>query len=289
MAEQTVTLPGGQKIGFQEIVAGVLAQIAAKPNDVTVSGTLTATSGSASEVVQESVDGLTMITAWFHGTYGSATVVMEASFNGGVSWMPLFGGNVGSGAVTTTPLSLNTNSLIGWEAPVPAGVTHLRAHCTAITSGTVEVTLAQGGGNYETVMGAVCAAGANTIGSVFTPGQWTDISSTTLAENASMAVPASIDLLTTATATNFNNSSIGAGEIRVSATANVTGTLFLENSRDNATFKKIKSVKLAQAEGCEFFGEIQYRPSTRWMRVAFTNGAAAQTFFSCQMIRCGMA
>ena len=254
--------------------------------DTKVEGTITA---SGQEIVLNVQEGMTMIAAWFKGTYSTVTVAMEVSMDNGAHYMNLIGSNVASGNPTVNPLSSTSNSTIGWEAALPAGATNVRCKSTAYTSGTVEVALAQGSAMYETVMSAFVGASSNIIGAVFAPGQWTDISSSNIAASGSMTVPSSIDLATTATATAFNSSSIGVGEIRLSATSNVAGTLFLETSRDNVTFKKIKSIALAQATGCEFYGEIIHRPSERYMRAAFTNGASEATAFKCQMMRVGVA
>lgn len=257
--------------------------------DTRVEGNITASSGAGSEIVATIAEGMTMISAAFKGTYSTVTTIMEVSYDNGSHYMNLMGANVASGNATVNPLSSTSNATIGWEAALPAGATNVRIRCTAYTSGTVECLLAQGSAMYETAMSTFCGSTSNIIGAVFAPGQWTDISSSNIAASGSMTVPSSIDLATTATATAFNSSSIGVGEIRLSATSNVAGTLFLETSRDNVTFKKIKSIALAQATGCEFYGEIIHRPSERYMRAAFTNGASEATAFKCQMMRVGVA
>lgn len=264
---------------------------ATREPDVSHSGTLTATSGPGSEVATAVVPGYTMIVAWFKGTYATATAAMEVSFNGGTTWMSLIGGNVASGSSTAVPLSASTNAVVGWEAAIPAGVTNIRAHCTIITSGTIEVQLTQGTSDYETVVGfanGTLGTASSTIGGVFAPGQWTDLSSTVLEANKTFT-GSSTDLTAVATATAFSASSIGVGEIRGSATADKPGTLYLETSRDNVTFFKIKSAKIEAAAGCEPYAEIVHKPSERYARFAVVNGAETQTKFKCQQIRLGIA
>jgi hypothetical protein len=260
--------------------------------DVTDTGVLTSAAGAASEVVMAVVPGMTMLVAHFAGTYSTATVAMEVSFNGGSTWMTLFGGSVSSGGGTTTPLSASSNAVAGWEAAIPAGVTHVRAHCTAITSGTIEVTLAQGASDYETAMAVVPSSlpsGASVIGGVFAPGTWADLTSTALEKEKSFT-GAAVDLPAVATATAFSNASTGVGEYRVSATANVGGTLYLETSRDNVTWTRVKAMPLAQADtSCGFYGEIIHKPSERYCRPVFVNGVTNQTSFKVQQFKLGVA
>jgi len=282
----TVLLPSGQLVLFNENASNQLIQQTSKQADSVVNGTLTGTAGAGAEVIAPVEAGQTMCVFYFKGVYAGVTAICEASHDGGTTWMGFQGANVASGSPTTTPLSAATNSTVAWEAAIPAGSTHIRVHCTAYTSGTVEVSVAQGASNYETVVGVVFAASGTIVGGTFAPGQWTDLSSTTLG-SAAKVQSASIDLTTTATATGFSNGSLGQYEFRVSATADVIGTIFLEVSRDNITFKKVKTVELAKATGCEFYGEIIHRPSTRWVRVEYVNGAGAQAFFSLQAIRLG--
>lgn len=264
---------------------------ATRTPDSSVTGVLKTTSGAESEVMASVMSGYTMIVGWFHGAYTTATVVMEVSFNKGTNYMPLLGGNVGTGSSTSSPLSLTSNGLVGWEAAIPAGVTNVRAKCTAIASGTIEVQLSQGTSDYETVVGMVngtLSASASTIGGVFAPGQWTDASSTPLEANKTFT-GAGIDLAVVATGTAFSNSSIGVGEFRGSATSDKPGTLFLETSRDNATWFRVKSAKIEAASGCEPYAEIIHKPSERYARFSVVNGAEAQTKFKCQQIRLGIA
>lgn len=280
----TVVLPSSQQVLFNEDAEAHLIQQTAKQSDTVTTGTLTATSGAGAEVIAPVKTGSTMAVFWFKGVYATVTAQCEISHDEGVTYMGWTGGNVASGVPTTQPLGSSTNSTICWEGAIPAGTTHMRVHCTAITSGTVEVAIAQGASDYETVIGAVVGTGSAIIGATLSPGQWTDLSSTPLV-GAGKVQSASIDLAGVATATTFTNNSLGMYEFRVSATADVIGTLFLEVSRDNATFKKVKTAELAKATGCEFYGEILHRPSTRYIRVEFVNGAGAQAFFSLQAIR----
>ncbi len=70
-------------------------------------------------------------------------------------------------------------------------------------------------------------------------------------------------------------------EVVASAESNVTGTLWLEVSRDDGvTWRRVKSVATAAVTGGGFYAEIIHRPSWPMARVGFTNGAGAQARFT---------
>lgn len=119
------------------------------------------------------------------------------------------------------------------------------------------------------------SAGTNRAGFVAGAGIWFDDTSTSLAANATFT-GTSRDLTVTATATAFANAATYAQELRVSAEADVSGTLWLEVSRDNTTWRRVKSVPTAAVAGGGHYAEIVHRPSWRYARVGFTNGATVQ-------------
>ena len=122
-------------------------------------------------------------------------------------------------------------------------------------------------------------AGTSRIGFTAAHGTWWDDSSTVLAANASFT-GTSRDLAGAATATAFNNANAFANEFRLSAESDQTGTLWLEVSRDNAVWRRVKSVATTAVAGGGFYAEIVHAPSWRYARVGFTNGATLQTRFS---------
>jgi hypothetical protein len=75
------------------------------------------------------------------------------------------------------------------------------------------------------------------------------------------------------------NAATYAQEFRVSAESDVTGTLWIEASRDNSVWRRMKSVATAAVVGGGFAAEIIYRPSWRYVRVGYTNGVGAQARF----------
>lgn len=179
-----------------------------------------------------------------------------------------------------------------WEASVN-GLSFIRVRATAHTSGTATWKFQRG--SYATepipaaqisgtqpVSGSVTATlAASTVraGFLATAGIWYDDSATTLAGNATFT-GTSRDLTVTATATAFANAATYAKELRVSAESDVTGTLWLEVSRDNTNWRRVKSVATSAVTGGGFYAEIVHQPSWRYARVGFTNGAGAQARFS---------
>lgn len=126
---------------------------------------------------------------------------------------------------------------------------------------------------------ATLAAATVRAGFMAGAGIWYDDSATNLAGSATFT-GTSRDLTVTATATAFANAATYAQELRVSAESDVTGTLWLEVSRDNTNWRRVKSVATTAVTGGGFYAEIIHRPSWRYARVGYTNGAGAQARFS---------
>lgn len=150
-------------------------------------------------------------------------------------------------------------------SPNPVPVDILRSVSVGIT-GTVTTNSA-------------LTAGTARAGFLAGAGIWYDDSSSTLAGNASFT-GTSRDLTVTATATAFANAATYAKELRVSAESDVTGTLWLEVSRDNTNWRRVKSIATSAVTGGGFAAEIIHNPSWRYARVGYTNGAGAQARFT---------
>lgn len=190
-----------------------------------------------------------------------------------------------SGVLAATPA-------YAWEASVN-GLSFIRVRATAHGSGTATWNFQRG--SYATepipaaqvsgtqpVSGTVTAnLGATNVraGFIAAHGIWFDDSSTNLAGNATFT-GTSRDLTGTASGSGFGASTSNVQEIRVSAESDVTGTLWLEVSRDNTAWRRVKSVATAAVTGGGFYAEIVHRPSWRYARVGYTNGAGAQARFS---------
>jgi hypothetical protein len=164
----------------------------------------------------------------------------------------------------TTATTAGTTTLNVWGAQT----TYTPIVSTQPVSGTVTANIA----------GAL-AAGTNRVG--FTAGAaiWFDDSSTVLA-GAATFTGTSRDLTVTASATAMANAATYAKEVRVSAESDQSGTLWVEFSRDNTNWRRTKSAPTAAVAGGGQFAEIVFRPSWRYMRVGFTNGATLQVRFS---------
>lgn len=188
--------------------------------------------------------------------------------------------------IETTSGVLAATPAYAWEASVN-GLTFVRVRATAHTSGTATWKFRRGSYATEPIPAAQVsatqtvniAAANNRIGFAASSGQWYDDSSTTLAGTATFT-GSSRDLTATATATNFASATTFAQELRVSAESDVTGTLWLETSRDNVNWRRVKSIATAAITGGGFAAEIVHRPSWRYARVGYTNGAGAQARFT---------
>jgi hypothetical protein len=163
---------------------------------------------------------------------------------------------------------------------------------TATTAGTTTLNVWGSQAAYVPVTmpitGAVTASGTVTanLGAATTragfmagAGIWYDDSSTVLA-GAATFTGTSRDLTVTATATAMANAATYAQEVRVSAESDQSGTLWVEYSRDNTNWRRAKSAATAAITGGAQFAEIVLRPSWRYIRVGFTNGATLQTRFT---------
>lgn len=185
---------------------------------------------------------------------------------------------------TTAPASTTTWTvgMARVEDYVPSQVSLVSTRVQSIqNSAPVNVigTVPVSGSVTATVASTTLAAAAARVGFIASAGIWFDDSATNLA-GAATFTGTSRDLTVTATATAFANAATYAGELRVSAESDVTGTLWLEVSRDNTNWRRVKSVATTAVTGGGFYAEIVHRPSWRYARVGYTNGAGAQARFS---------
>lgn len=126
---------------------------------------------------------------------------------------------------------------------------------------------------------ATLGAAAVRAGFIAGSGIWYDDSSTALGASASFT-GTSRDATVTATAATFANAATYAEEVRVSAESDVAGELWLEVSRDNTNWRRVKSAPTAAVTGGGHAAEIIHKPSWRYWRVGYTNGAGAQARFA---------
>lgn len=261
-----------------------------RPDDVT-SGTFTDNGQSVTSTVQ---NGMGTVVFAFFGTYSTGSVVQfEGSFDGGTTYWPLL---LANGAVAAAPGSarwLPVNGVEWFEGALPAGATHVRARVSswAAPTGTINVRVAQAVAGYETAVSVASGSISTTsvasnvrLGHIATAGIWQD--DTSIALTASATYTGTLrDLTATATGTAFASASMYAAEFRALAISDVTGSLYLEVSRDSTTWRRFKRVDTTQVEaGGLFAAEINYRPATRYARVVYINGADAQTHFLLQSL-----
>lgn len=72
-----------------------------------------------------------------------------------------------------------------------------------------------------------------------------------------------------------------AQEYRILAISNVTGTLNLEVSVDNATWRRVAAEATSAADtGGLFVAEVRHFPVARYARAVYVNGGTAQTHFT---------
>jgi len=180
----------------------------------------------------------------------------------------------------------------GWELSVN-GLAWFRVRATAHTSGTAlwkvqpapfatEPIPAQQVSGTQPISGSITAtlAASNVRAGFFgAAGIWYDDSSTALAANASFT-GTSRDATVTATATAHANAATYAKEVRACAESDQSGTLWLEVSRDNVNWRRIRSVATVAITGGGQAAEIVYQPSWRYWRIGFTNGATLQARFT---------
>lgn len=210
-------------------------------------------------------------TDWITATLFSETGASSTTFTGA------------SALLRTTPVRARYFRLRMTTATTAAGATRINVACfqADIAAGiaTQPVSLAT---NTPAL-----AASTNRAGFLAGAGIWYDDSSTVLAANATFT-GTSRDATVTATATAFANAATYAQEVRTSAESDQSGTLWLEVSRDNTNWRRVKSVPTAAVTGGGQYAEIVHRPSWRYWRTGFTNGATLQTRFSIGSLATGL-
>lgn len=202
-------------------------------------------------------------TDWITATLLSETGASSTTFTGA------------SALLRTTPVRARYFRLRMTTATTAAGATRINVACfqtdLSAAIATQPVSLATNT--------PVLAASTNRAGFVAGAGIWYDDSSTALAANATFT-GTSRDATVTATAAAFANAATYAKEIRLSGESDQSGSLWLEVSRDNANWRRVKSVATAAVAGGGQYAEIVHRPSWRYWRSGFTNGATLQTRFT---------
>ena len=244
--------------------------------------------------VEGDVSRASNIMIFCSGTFSTINCTFEGSLeaSGASNWFAVQAVRSNANTIELTIGNLSAQPAYAWELSVNA-LKRFRVRATARTSGTQSWRFVQG--TYATepipaaqVSGTQAISGTVTanLGAVTTragfqaaPGIWYDDSSAALGATATFT-GTSRDLTVTATATAMANAATYAAELRVSAESDVTGTLWLETSRDNTNWRRVKAVATTAVTGGGFAAEIIHRPSWRYARVGYTNGAGAQARFT---------
>ena len=211
------------------------------------------------------------------GTGGA--FIFEQS-NDGANWIPLPVWSASSTAVgaTTGNITATASSVI-YTFPVRALAIRFRI-VTPITGGAVRTITRLSTEAYSPLaMSVFLGSSPQRVGFVAGSGIWFDDTSTALAANASFTGTAR-DAASSNTAAAFASMNTYAQEVRACAESDVAGTLWLEISRDNATWRRIRSEPAVAIAGGGFAAELIYRPAWRHWRIGYTNGAAAQLRFT---------
>jgi hypothetical protein len=125
-------------------------------------GTITVTSGTGQAIAAVGTSG----NATFHVVTSAfvGTLIFEASLNGGANYAPIICiREDGSGAETTAAINTAVAFIRTYTVGLP-GFSHFRVRCSAFTSGTAAIYIAQGPILIEP--NPTLAAGTATIGSV---------------------------------------------------------------------------------------------------------------------------
>jgi hypothetical protein len=266
-------------------------KVATKPASyAAITGNVT----SATSTIPTNVERFSNLMIHCSGTFAGANCTFEGSLNStngtDGNWFAVQAIRSSINTIETTTGVLAAAPAYAWELSVNA-LKYFRIRATAWTSGTQVWTMIPGTYATEPIPGAqvsatqpvsgTVTAGAGTarVGFVSGAGIWFDDSAVVLAANATFT-GTSRDLTVTATATAFANAATYAMEARVAAESDQSGTLWIEASRDNTNWRRVKSVATAAVTGGGQSAEIIHRPSWRYMRVGFTNGATLQTRFT---------
>lgn len=217
----------------------------------------------------------------FTGTF-TATVTFQVSFDNQTSWLAFTAVRLDSPNAAAANSVTATGSNTIWSFQIPMCATHIRVIATSFTSGTCTSRVALGAMTAQTVFPALAVtstgtATTNRLGSFGVAGIWYNDTTTALAASSTFT-GTSRD--TTGNAAGVAFSAVNyPKEVNVCAVSDVSGTLHLEISVDGSTWRRIRSVPTASAGGNQV-AELSYKPAARYYRLAYTNGASSQTFFS---------
>lgn len=229
------------------------------------------TSGSVTNVadaVTLTVDGTSRaVSFWIGGTYSGANLTYEASPDGGTTWYSLLAHSAASGTLFNAGVTGVISGAPIHQSLLPPGANRVRARLTAITSGTVTLTI---------------TAGADPIlpGVALIP-NGTQVVDTELATAAALADAASNPTTTTVGAVQLayngasndrfrNNTAPTAVDTSSARTASGTGTTYTNyNGRSVSFYVNVTAVS-GTTPTCTFRIQETY-DGTNWIDMDTTN------------------
>jgi hypothetical protein len=253
----------------------VLALTGAVAQTAIVNNILESVAGAAGTEVDRFRSGSVQVIST--GTAG--TFIFEQS-NDGINWavLPVWNAASAVGASIAAAITATVSSII-YSFAVRARFIRLRI-VTPITGGSIQAISRLTTEAYSPLsISAFLGVSASRIGFIAAAGIWYDDTSTALAANVNF-IGTSRDATVTTTGAAIVSGASHAKEVRACAESDVAGTLWLEVSRDNVTWRRIRSVATDVVAGGGQVAELSYLPAWRFWRIGFTNGAAAQSRFT---------
>lgn len=255
-------------------------RVQSRADDVTT-GSIVASSTAITATVK---DGMGACAIEFGGTHAGVTFSLQISFDGGTNYRPyqMVRGDT-TGNPVATGIAPGSNVAGFFESSLPPGATHIRVQATAYTSGSMTIRIGQAQEGVETIVainsGTIgLQAGSLRIGSVQRTAINYSDSVATLAGSGTFTGTARDLLNAASTGTQFPAGY--AEEFRGQAISDVVGTLALEVSADNVTWRRIEEVTASTTgTGGLFVAKIRHYPATKYVRLVYTNGAGAQGHF----------
>lgn len=224
----------------------------------------------AGGTVAADVSRASNVMAFCTGTFAGVNVSFEGSLEptGDSNWFGIQAVRSNANTIETATGALSAQPVYAWEMSVN-GLARVRVRCTARTSGTQSWRFKLGTYATEPIPAAQISGTQPVSGTVTanigTSGLtvYTD-SSTNLAGSA------------TFTGTSRDaGATPGYNLFVANAFADVAGTLRIEKSTDNTTWRKAGEVAVGAGEAKELVARV----TTRYARVVFVNGGSAQTQF----------
>ena len=248
-----------------------LALIGEAAQSATVNNILESVAGAGGTAVDRFRAGSVQVVST--GTAGN--FIFEQS-NDNINWvtLPVWSGATATASAIVATITANVSSTI-YTFPVRARFIRLRI-ATTITGGSIQAFTRLSTESYAPLpINATLVASSVRAGFVANAGIWYDDTSTALLAGVTFA-GTSRDAAAAVTGAAFSSASSYAEEVRACAESDVAGTLWLEISRDNANWRRVRSVATSAITGGGQVAELTYQPAWRYWRIGFTNGGINQ-------------